>query len=110
GPDYVADALRKIGIDVKITNGTQAQAGAIVYGDEGDWDIIVFPYLSAAPHPYPLVTKMSSNLGEGGSYNFGRTRNDDFDKFAALATSTLGDERCENWGKAEAALLEKTNL
>ncbi|MET0467405.1 MAG: ABC transporter substrate-binding protein [Aeromicrobium sp.] len=110
GPDYVADALRKIGIDVKVTNGTQAQAGAIVYGDEGDWDVIVFPYLSAAPHPYPLVTKMSSNLGEGGSYNFGRTRNDDFDKYSALATGSLGDERCENWGKAEAALLEQTNL
>jgi peptide/nickel transport system substrate-binding protein len=110
GPDYVADALRKIGIDVKVTNGTQAQAAGIVYGDEGEWDIIVFPYLSAAPHPYPLVTKMSSNLGEGGSYNFGRTRNDDFDKFSALATSALGDERCENWAKAEAALLEQVNL
>ncbi|GEO88321.1 peptide ABC transporter substrate-binding protein [Aeromicrobium flavum] len=110
GPDYVADALRKIGIEVKVTNGTQAQAAGIVYGDEGEWDIIVFPYISAAPHPYPLVTKMSSNLGEGGSYNFGRTRNDDFDKYAALATSKLGDERCENWAKAEAALLEQTNL
>ncbi|MCD9153908.1 ABC transporter substrate-binding protein [Aeromicrobium duanguangcaii] len=110
GPDYVADALRKIGIEVKVTNGTQAQAGAIVYGDEGDWDIIVFPFLSAAPHPYPLVTKMSSNLGEGGSYNFGRTRNADFDRYAALATSSLGDERCEHWAKAEGALLEQTNL
>ena len=110
GPDYIADALRKLGIDVKITNGTQAQAGGIVYGDEGDWDIIAFPYISAAPHPYPLVTKMSSILGEGGSYNFGRTRNEEFAKYAKLAPGALGDERCDYWAKAEAALLEQTDL
>lgn len=110
GPDYLADALRNVGFKVEITNGTQAQAGAIVYGDEGAWDLINFPYLSAAPHPYPLVTKMSSNLGEGGSYNFGRTRNDEFDQFAATAVSTVGDESCAAWAKAEAALLEQTNL
>lgn len=110
GPDYLADAIRKLGVKVDVTNGTQAQAAGIVYGDDGAWDIIVFPFLSAAPHPYPLVTKMSSNLGEGGSYNFGRTRNATFDDLAKKAPGALGAERCQLWGDAEAALLEKTNL
>ena len=110
GPDYLADAIRKLGVKVDITNGTQAQAAGIVYGDDGAWDMIVFPFLSAAPHPYPLVTKMSSNLGEGGSYNFGRTRNATFDDLAKKAPGALGAERCQLWGDAEAALLEKTNL
>lgn len=110
GPDYIADAIRKLGVKVDITNGTQAQAAGIVYDDNGAWDMIVFPFISAAPHPYPLVTKMSSNLGEGGSYNFGRTRNDTFDDLAAKAPGAVGGERCQLWGEAEAALLEDTNL
>ncbi|MCQ3999547.1 hypothetical protein GL325_14065 [Aeromicrobium sp. 636] len=110
GPDYVADALRKIGIKVEVTNGTQAQAGGIVYGDEGDWDIIVFPFQSPAPHAYPLVTKMSSNLGEGGSYNFGRITNEEFDRLTKLAPAATGEKRCEYWAGAEAALLKDTDL
>lgn len=110
GPDYIADALRKLGIEVEVTNGTQAQAAGIVYGDQEPWDLVVFPFLSAAPHPYPLVTKMSSNLGEGGAYNFGRVRNPDFDRLADQAPGATGDERCRLWGEAEAALLERTDL
>ncbi|MFO6451729.1 MULTISPECIES: ABC transporter substrate-binding protein [unclassified Aeromicrobium] len=110
GPEYVADALRELGIKVEITNGTLAQAAGIVYGDSGEWDLLVFPMNAPAPHLYPAVTKMSSNLGEGGSYNFGRVTNPEFDKFAKLAPASTGDERCENWSKAEAALLERVDV
>ncbi|MCD9153909.1 ABC transporter substrate-binding protein [Aeromicrobium duanguangcaii] len=110
GPEYVADALRELGIKVDITNGTLAQAAGVVYGDAGEWDVMVFPMNAPAPHLYPAVTKMSSNLGEGGSYNFGRVRNEEFDRYAKLAPASTGDERCENWSKAEAALLERTDV
>ena len=109
GPDYVAETLRGLGIEVDITNGTLAQGAGIIYGDEGLWDIFVFPMMTASPIPYPLVTKMSSNLGEGGAYNFGRVQNEEFDRLAGEATSQTGEERCETWGKAEAALLERVD-
>ncbi|WP_186813792.1 ABC transporter substrate-binding protein [Aeromicrobium flavum] len=110
GPEYLADALRELGIKVEVTNGTLAQAAGVVYGDAGEWDVMVFPMNAPAPHLYPAVTKMSSNLGEGGSYNFGRVKNDEFDRYAKLAPASTGDERCENWSKAEAALLERTDV
>lgn len=110
GPEYIADALRTIGFKVDITNGTLAQAAGIIYSDDGGWDIMAFPMNAAAPHLYPAVTKMSSNLGEGGSYNFGRVNNKEFNKFAAQAPATLGEERCSNWAQAEAALLERTDV
>jgi peptide/nickel transport system substrate-binding protein len=109
GPDYVADALRKVGIDVEVVNGTQAQAAGIVYGDKEEWDIIVFPMMSASPIPYPMVTKLSSNLGEGGSYNFPRLRNQEFDDLTNRAPGLTGAERCEAWSAAEAALLERVD-
>lgn len=109
GPDYVAETLRDLGIKVEITNGTLAQGAGIIYGDEGAWDIFVFPMMTASPIPYPAVTKMSSNLGEGGAYNFGRVKNDEFDRLAAEATGQTGEQRCETWGKAEAALLERVD-
>lgn len=107
GPDYIADALREIGIEVEVDNGTQAQAAGLVYEDTGDWDIIVFPMQSASPIPYPVVTKMSSVLGEGGSYNFGRVTNPEFDELAEQAPGLEGEERCNAWAAAEAALLER---
>ena len=110
GPEYIADALRALGIKVEITNGTLAQAAGVVYADDGAWDVMAFPLNAAAPHLYPLVTKMSSNLGEGGSYNFGRVRNADFDKYTSEAPGLMGDERCKAWQNAEAALLERTDI
>lgn len=109
GPDYVADALRTVGIEVDVVNGTLAQAAGIIYGDKEAWDVFVFPFMTASPVPYPAVTKMSSTLGEGGAYNFGRVHNDEFDRLAEIAPGLAGEERCEAWGEAEAALLERVD-
>jgi peptide/nickel transport system substrate-binding protein len=110
GPDYIADAVRQLGVEVELKNGTLGQAAGIIYGEKEPWDIFVFPLITAAPNPYPLVTKMSSNLGEGGSYNFGRVRNDEYDRLTKLAPGAVGEERCQLWGDAEAALLKRTDL
>jgi peptide/nickel transport system substrate-binding protein len=110
GPDYIADAIRKIGVDVEVKNGTLGQAAGIIYGEKEPWDIFVFPLITAAPNPYPLVTKMSSNLGEGGSYNFGRVHNADYDALTKKAPGATGEERCRLWSEAEAALLKRTDL
>lgn len=110
GPDYVADAVRQLGIEVELKNGTLGQAAGIIYGDKEPWDIFVFPLTTASPTPYPLVNKMSSNLGEGGAYNFGRVHNAKFNTLVKQASTRIGEERCKLWGQAEAALLERTDL
>lgn len=111
GPDYLADALRKLGIKVELTNGNLAQAAGIIYGDKVEWDVFVYPFQTAIRTPYPLVTKMSSLLGEGGAVNWGRVRNDKFDALVkARVSGATGNERCELWGEAEAALIERTDL
>lgn len=111
GPDYLADAIRKLGIKVELTNGTQAQAAGIIYGDKVPWDLIVYPFQTAIRTPYPLVTKLSSLLGEGGAVNWGRVHNDQFDALVeARVSGATGDERCQLWGEAEAALLKRTDL
>lgn len=110
GPDYVADAIRKLGVKVEIKNGTLAQAAGIVYGEKEPWDIMVFPTLSSSQTPYPNVTKFSSNLGEGGSYNFGRVHNPTYDAATKKVSAALGEERCKLWSEAEAALLKRTDV
>lgn len=111
GPEYMADALRKIGIKVNLTNGTQAQAAGTIYGDNEDWDMVVYPYQTAIRTPYPMATKMSSVYGEGGALNWGRVRNEKFDDLVKNRLSNVeGDERCQLWGDAEAALLERVDF
>lgn len=110
GPEYLADAIRKLGIEVEVTNGTLAQAAGIIYGDTTTWDMFVYPYQTAIRAPYPLVTKMSSLLGEGGALNWGRVDNKAFESLAAKVSGATGDERCQLWGEAEAALLERTDM
>lgn len=111
GPDYIADALRQLGVTVNITNGTLAQAAGIIYGDGADWDMFIYPYQTAIRTPYPMATKMSSVFGEGGAMNWGRVDNAVFDDMIKNRVSSVeGDERCELWGEAEAALLERVDF
>lgn len=111
GPDYIADTLRQLGIEVEVTNGTLAQGAGIIYGDGSGWDIFVYPYQTAIRTPYPMATKMSSVFGEGGAMNWGRVKNETFDDLIKNSVSSLeGDERCQRWGEAEAALLERADF
>ncbi|GAA3534446.1 diguanylate phosphodiesterase [Aeromicrobium flavum] len=111
GPDYIADALRQLGIKVNVTNGTLAQGAGIIYGDGSDWDIFVYPYQTAVRTPYPMATKMSSVFGEGGALNWGRVYNSKFEDLIENRVSSLeGEERCARWGEAEAALLERVDF
>lgn len=111
GPEYLADAIRQLGVEVNITSGTQAQAAGTIYGDNEDWDMIVYPYQTAIRTPFPMATKMSSVYGEGGALNWGRVDNAKFDGMVKEQLSKVeGDERCRLWGEAEAALLERADF
>lgn len=111
GPDYLADVIRQLGIKVNITNGTQAQAAGVIYSDNSEWDMLVYPYQTAIRTPYPMVTKMSSLQGEGGALNWGRVNNKEFEAIVKSRVSEVeGDERCQLWGEAEAALLKRVDF
>lgn len=111
GPEYMADAIRQLGVKVNLTSGTQAQAASTIYGEDENWDMVVYPYQTAIRTPYPMATKMSSVYGEGGALNWGRVDNATFDEMVENRLSVVeGDERCQVWGEAEATLLERADF
>lgn len=107
GPDFLADSLRKAGIDVKLSKGTLEQAIGVLFGD-GSWDVMVYPYPVPTPVPSTLVNQISGQLG--ATLNVGSVSNDVYDKTVAEAAAVTGDQQCALWGKAEAALLESVDL
>lgn len=111
GPEYIADAIRTLGVDVKLTMSTQAQTAGTIYGENENWDMVVYPYQTAIRTPFPMATKMSSVYGEGGALNWGRVDNTKFDGMVKDQLSKVeGDERCRLWGEAEATLLERADF
>lgn len=110
GPEYIAEALRTIGVDVEVKNGSLAQLVGIVYEEKEPWDVVVFPMISEARSPFPMVTKTSSNLGEGGSYNFGRIKNEEYDRLVNRVSGESDEARCATWSAAEQSLLERRDV
>src|SRR5690606_36189391 len=111
GPEYIADAIRTLGVDVKLTMSTQAQTAGTIYGENENWDMVVYPYQTAIRTPFPMATKMGSVYGEGGALNWGRVDKTKFDGMVKDQLSRVeGDERCRLWGEAEATLLERADF
>lgn len=107
GPEFLADALRKLGVDVKLSKGTLEQAIGVLFGD-GGWDVMVFPYPVPTPLPSALVNQISGELGV--TLNVGSVQNKVYDSTVEKAAGATGAEQCELWSKAEAALLENVDL
>lgn len=99
GPDLVADSLREAGVEVELFKGNLSQIIDIVFGT-GDWDVFVYPYEVVMPLPSWLVNQ----IGPGNLVN------DDYTRLVEEAAATEGDERCDLWSDAEAALLENVDL
>ena len=107
GPEYIADALRNIGVEVEANKGTLEQGLGVLFGT-GEWDMMVFPYPVPTPLPSALVNQASGTLGE--TLNVGNVQNADYNRLVAEAAATMGDERCALWGEAEAALLSNVDM
>lgn len=107
GPEYIADALRNIGVEVEVNKGTLEQGLGVLFGT-GEWDLMVFPYPVPTPLPSALVNQISGTLGE--TLNVGNVQNEDYNRLVADAAATMGDERCALWGDAEAALLNNVDV
>lgn len=109
GPEYLGDALRKAGIDAKVNKTTFEQLVGIIWGGKGDWDVMVFPFVSAAGIPYTMVNQISYAFGTA-ALNPGQVKDTEYDKLALKAAATEGDERCQIWQDAEKVLLRNVDV
>ena len=107
GPELIADSLRQIGVEVKLSKGTLEQALGVLFGT-GDWDLVVYPYAVPTPVPSTLVNQISGDLGT--TLNVGSVRNTTYDETVVEAAGTTGESQCRLWGEAEAALLEEVDV
>jgi len=108
GPEYLADALRAAGVDVKVTKGTLTQALPVLF-ESGAWDVMGYTFQTSNPIPSALTSQISGKLGE--TLNFGHVRNAEYDRLARQASATQDPQRrCELERRAEAALLTRADI
>ncbi|MFD3652164.1 ABC transporter substrate-binding protein [Streptomyces sp. NPDC058620] len=108
GNTYVQEALRAAGADVKLTNADNGTWATQVTGNQGDWDLTVFPFISG-------------QLARGGVYfigdepaagrNFGAVDNKAFLAGYGAATATVDrNAKCAAWQQAQDALLRANDV
>lgn len=107
GPEYIADALRELGVDVKVTDTSFQGAIEVLFGT-GEWDVFVFPYTSEIYVPSLMVSQISGDPAT--SLNVGSVSNAEYDSLSGKASGATGPERCQLWGEAAAALLEQVDI
>jgi peptide/nickel transport system substrate-binding protein len=109
GNDYVQAALEKAGATVTLKNTDNATWATDVIGNQGDWDVTVFPHLN-------LTTTIGNAgglfVGEGGpkGRNVGAVDNPALTKAFSKALATTDEaEQCAAWDSAQRAILERVD-
>jgi peptide/nickel transport system substrate-binding protein len=101
GPEYLADNVRKLGIDVKLENLVGAPYGTRVL--DGDFDFTVMRGNRTDPVPGVGISAVSGGVnspatGEGDP---------NYDRLVSEGNSQLGDARCKAFGEVQKLTLEK---
>ncbi|WP_415950131.1 ABC transporter substrate-binding protein [Streptomyces sp. KLOTTS4A1] len=109
GNSYVAEALRAAGADVKLTNADNATWATDVPGNQGDWDLTVFPSINGN-----LARHGAYFLGDepaDGGLNYGAVGNESYAAAYVAATATTDrNAKCAAWQKAQEALLKANDV
>lgn len=97
GPEYLLEALERVGINAKLTMGDLNSYVDVVYGT-GEWDFTAYPYASVLPSPSIFP----------GQFEPANTTDQDYFDFAkkALQEASTEEERCQFWSKFEEAVLK----
>ncbi|MFD3565873.1 ABC transporter substrate-binding protein [Streptomyces sp. NPDC058667] len=108
GNTYVQEALRAAGADVKLTNADNGTWATRVTGNQGDWDLTVFPMI------YGQLARGGVHfIGEepAKGRNFGAVDNKAFLAGYGAATTTVDQNaKCAAWQKAQKALLHANDV
>lgn len=105
GPQYIADVLRQLDIDVDTSVTARDQAITAVF--KGDFDVFVYPFTSSFGTPLQMVGAVRGDLES--SLNVARIANSRYNAATDAAISDL-DTRCESWDEAEKILLEDSEV
>lgn len=108
GPEYVAEAFRKLGVSVKVAAG-DANAQMERLFETNDFDVSIDSVLPLQP---TFDAGASYLVGEGPpkGNNIGNIQNAAFAEAVAAATKAEPDQRCGYWSGAQKALLTSADI
>jgi peptide/nickel transport system substrate-binding protein len=107
GVELVQKLWTELGVDVTLKGASDAEAGQIVIGGQGSWDVTVMPL--GVTLPSQLVPYLSGPTPPNGA-NFAGIENDDYVAHVSEAATKPGDEGCDAWAAAEKSLFEHVDV
>jgi peptide/nickel transport system substrate-binding protein len=105
GPQYLADVLRKLKLDVDTSVAPKDQALETVFANK--FDVFVYPFESSLGTPTQIVGGVRGDLKT--SVNVAHIDNARYNAAADKAASDV-EKRCEYWQEGERALLEDSEV
>ncbi|WP_219418388.1 ABC transporter substrate-binding protein [Pseudonocardia nigra] len=109
GNAYVQAALQQAGAQVELKNTDNATWASDVMGNQGDWDVTVFPHLNLTNTVTAAATLFAGPAAPNGR-NVGGVENPEFAAAMATALATPdGPAKCDAWAQAQRALLERVD-
>lgn len=104
--ELMAPKWGKLGVKVNLTGEGDTAFDKTLY-QTGDFDVYLIPPNASIPNGIePFV---SGELPPSGQ-NFAAIRNAEYDRLAAEAAATPGDQGCELWHRAEKSLYQRVDV
>jgi peptide/nickel transport system substrate-binding protein len=107
GVELMQKLWTELGAEVTLKGASDSEAGQIVIGGQGSWDVTVMPL--GVTLPSQLVPYLSGPTPPGGA-NFAGIENQDYVANVAEAATKPGDEGCDAWAAAEKSLFEHVDV
>lgn len=104
--EFIADAWKRLGADVKLSEQSFDQTSAVVFG-KGRWSATMIGL--GVNNPETLVPFMSGPAPTKGN-NFGSFRNARYDELTTRARTLAGTAGCADWNGAESALMKDADI
>ncbi|SEQ16867.1 ABC transporter substrate-binding protein [Lentzea albida] len=104
--ELIQQSWQGIGVKVEIAPVDTAGVNQTLFGT-GAWDVSMVPLSLSLPSQ--LVSFVSGPVPPQG-VNFGHIKNAEYESESKLAASKAGANGCDNWNKAEAALVEDASF
>lgn len=105
GPQYLADVLQQLDLDVDTSITPKDQAIGTVFSNE--FDLFIFPFTASLGTPVQIIGTVRGDLKNG--VNVSHIANQGYEEAADKAMADL-DKRCEYWAEAERSLLDDAEV